>query len=67
MSADPSRDRPETDTSDIPVPGGPSVPLPPDPNDKREPAGPLEKLPSGSPPDPTRYGDWEINGRCIDF
>lgn len=18
-------------------------------------------------PDPTRYGDWEINGRCIDF
>ncbi len=21
--------------------------------------------PSG--PEPTRYGDWEINGRCIDF
>lgn len=19
------------------------------------------------PPDPTRYGDWERNGRCIDF
>ncbi|MEE9354670.1 MAG: DUF1674 domain-containing protein [Methylococcaceae bacterium] len=19
------------------------------------------------PPDPTRYGDWEKNGRCIDF
>lgn len=19
------------------------------------------------PVDPTRYGDWEINGRCIDF
>lgn len=18
-------------------------------------------------PDPTRFGDWEINGRCIDF
>ena len=18
-------------------------------------------------PDPTRYGDWEINGRCVDF
>ncbi len=18
-------------------------------------------------PDPTRYGDWEIDGRCIDF
>lgn len=24
---------------------------------------------SGRPerPDPTRYGDWEIGGRCIDF
>ena len=24
---------------------------------------------SGHPPhpDPTRYGDWEIGGRCIDF
>ena len=21
--------------------------------------------PSG--PEPTRYGDWEINGRCVDF
>lgn len=20
-----------------------------------------------SGPDPTRYGDWELNGRCIDF
>lgn len=19
------------------------------------------------PVDPTRYGDWEVNGRCIDF
>ncbi len=18
-------------------------------------------------PDPTRYGDWEMNGRCVDF
>jgi len=27
-----------------------------------------EKTPSERPaPDPTRYGDWEKNGRCIDF
>ena len=33
-----------------------------------------ESLPEGRPldspsarPDPTRYGDWERNGRCIDF
>ena len=33
-----------------------------------------ESLPEGLPldspsaqPDPTRYGDWERNGRCVDF
>lgn len=27
-----------------------------------------EPLPAQRPaPDPTRYGDWEKNGRCIDF
>jgi hypothetical protein len=33
------------------------------------PATPLqEKEKDGRPaPDPTRYGDWEKNGRCIDF
>ena len=46
------------------------------------PAGPTTETtgpsPAGPPPaapeiggrggaDPTRYGDWEINGRCVDF
>ena len=26
-----------------------------------------EAAPAPPPPDPTRYGDWEKNGRCIDF
>ncbi|OOG38212.1 DUF1674 domain-containing protein [Rhodanobacter sp. C05] len=27
-----------------------------------------DKVPGERPaPDPTRYGDWEKNGRCIDF
>ncbi|TBR39157.1 MULTISPECIES: DUF1674 domain-containing protein [Dyella] len=27
-----------------------------------------DKVPAERPaPDPTRYGDWEKNGRCIDF
>jgi hypothetical protein len=27
-----------------------------------------DNKPAESPaPDPTRYGDWEKNGRCIDF
>ena len=31
---------------------------------RTNPADPLPKPPA---PDPTRYGDWEKNGRCIDF
>ncbi|HEY9130215.1 MAG TPA: DUF1674 domain-containing protein [Dyella sp.] len=28
----------------------------------------VDKAPLERPaPDPTRYGDWEKNGRCIDF
>lgn len=35
-----------------------------------KPQSKLEKTPEhGGPkgPEPTRYGDWEIGGRCIDF
>lgn len=51
------------------VPGGDAVPAPaPD-------TGKTPGAPSGLPaeyggregPDPVRYGDWEKNGRCIDF
>ena len=33
------------------------------------PARPAEGVarPERPAPDPTRYGDWEKNGRCIDF
>jgi len=41
---------------------GPADPSKPD----DEPTSPKEI--GGRPgPDPTRYGDWEKNGRCIDF
>ena len=30
-------------------------------------AGAATRTPSTRPPDPTRYGDWEKAGRCIDF
>jgi len=43
-------------------------PLPPQPDKAPEkpPARPRE---IGGPkgPEPTRYGDWEVNGRCTDF
>jgi hypothetical protein len=35
-----------------------------------KPTPPAEKVPEiGGPkgPEPTRYGDWEQNGRCTDF
>jgi hypothetical protein len=43
----------------------------PDATPPAEPPKKPEKLPReiGGPkgPEPTRYGDWEVNGRCIDF
>ncbi|MGH8378276.1 MAG: DUF1674 domain-containing protein [Gammaproteobacteria bacterium] len=46
-----------------------SIPIPPDKNSEpgsKQPAKPAE---IGGPKglDPTRYGDWEKGGRCIDF
>jgi hypothetical protein len=31
------------------------------------PKKPVEEIGGPSGPEPTRYGDWERNGRCIDF
>ncbi|HEX3864675.1 MAG TPA: DUF1674 domain-containing protein [Stellaceae bacterium] len=48
----------------------------PDENTAPPPAAPAPKPPAqprpreiGGPkgPEPTRYGDWEFNGRCTDF
>lgn len=50
-----------------------------DPNDNRseqapapaprseQPANPSNRVDEDKRLDPTRYGDWEKNGRCIDF
>ena len=37
-----------------------------DPEEEREAEKPKE-IGGREGPDPTRYGDWEKNGRCIDF
>lgn len=47
-----------------------AAPSPPDqpPADQATPAEKSESMPTEpKKPDPTRYGDWEKNGRCIDF
>ena len=36
-----------------------------EPGDKEEPAP--KEIGGRDGPDPTRYGDWEKDGRCIDF
>jgi hypothetical protein len=43
--------------------------------DPKKPIEPIDEKPEGQPgetggpkgPEPTRYGDWERKGRCIDF
>ncbi len=34
---------------------------------RTEPASPPTELGGRDGPEPTRYGDWELRGRCIDF
>jgi hypothetical protein len=48
------RDGPATATQDGGAPAGTVAPAP-------------APRPDPARPDPTRYGDWERNGRCIDF
>jgi hypothetical protein len=33
----------------------------------KKPDGKVEEIGGRKGPDPTRYGDWEVNGRCVDF
>lgn len=51
-----------------PIPESPVQATVPDPSVKPERVqdGPGE-IGGRDGPDPTRYGDWEKNGRCIDF
>ncbi len=48
-----------------------ATPKPPRPaaDSTAEPAPPAKPAEIGGPPgpEPTRYGDWERKGRCIDF
>ncbi|HET7587868.1 MAG TPA: DUF1674 domain-containing protein [Gammaproteobacteria bacterium] len=39
----------------------------PETEGKRDAAEPVEEHGGPKGPEPTRYGDWEKKGRCIDF
>ena len=55
-----------TDDKKLPTVNPPEGPKVPDASVKESPAKPRE---IGGPkgPEPTRYGDWEVGGRCTDF
>jgi len=52
-----------------PVPNAPSDVVPPTTPDTKSAAVPAAPEEIGGPqgPEPTRFGDWEKNGRCVDF
>ena len=54
--------------TDDPVPP-PTTPPKADPTvpPKPAPSPPVAEIGGRKGPEPTRYGDWELNGRCIDF
>ncbi|MGH6879373.1 succinate dehydrogenase assembly factor 4 [Hypericibacter sp.] len=56
-----------TQTSSTQAPGEPAVgPMPA--AEKPKPAAPKTREIGGPKgPEPTRYGDWEVGGRCSDF
>jgi len=45
---------------DAPLPPAAPAPAPAAPE-------PPEEVGGRKGPEPTRYGDWEVNGRCVDF
>lgn len=50
-----------------PKPNAPPLPPAASPNAAAGDAGTDSDSEEKSKPEPTRYGDWEKNGRCIDF
>ena len=62
-----SKDFREVRPQPAPLPRRParSEPAPP-PEPKGKPAQP-DEIGGPTGPEPTRYGDWERNGRCTDF
>lgn len=51
----------DTDTTNTTKPAPVAVPVTP-----AQPK-PADEIGGTDKPEPTRYGDWEIGGRCVDF
>jgi hypothetical protein len=59
----------EADESGPPALTGPAMPGTRQTARRPAPTAPASKIEIGGRegPEPTRYGDWELRGRCIDF
>ena len=55
------------ETTPIPPPADAAEATPSTVPEPEVPAAKDEEFGGRDGPDPTRYGDWEKNGRCIDF
>jgi len=62
LEARPRPDAPARSVPSMPAARPAPVPLP-----AQATGGPTQEIGGPSGPEPTRYGDWERNGRCIDF
>lgn len=45
----------------------PTLDKPPKPVEDTSKQAPVQEIGGPSGPEPTRYGDWERKGRCVDF
>lgn len=50
-----------------PAPAAKTPTVPAAPPDRAQPVGQPREIGGPAGPEPTRYGDWERNGRCTDF
>ena len=56
-----------TDTTKPRQDGDDPAPATPPKADAAAKPKPVEEIGGPDGPDPTRFGDWSVNGRCIDF
>ncbi|HTW70828.1 MAG TPA: DUF1674 domain-containing protein [Acetobacteraceae bacterium] len=59
-------DAPKDPAPQPPAPQSPASQAPPAP-EKPPARDKLKEIGGPKGPEPTRYGDWEVNGRCTDF
>ena len=60
-------DKPEPTKTEQPAPATDAAVSTPAPDPEKKPEEKVAEIGGRGGLDPTRYGDWEINGRCVDF